>query len=131
MCMKTGKPMFLAGGSMMSYYFLSATDLDNAIDIINKNPKKKITEVMSTTPQGLYSMLIDPVTGDLYEYSHSKKQWQPKINSGLHYKQMNETDPAFKHMNLLPMYQAKPVPEDYPLIKGVNVEAIIQCDQVA
>lgn len=28
MCVKTAKPLFCAGGSMMSYYFLCASDLD-------------------------------------------------------------------------------------------------------
>ncbi len=130
MCMKTGKPLFAAGGSMLAYYYLSATDLDHAVDIINKNPKKKIKELLNTKPTSLSSMLIDPITGDLYDYHYSNKKWIPKINSGLHYRQMNEVDPIFKHMNQRTLFVAKPVEEDYPLIKGVNVEAIIRLDDV-
>lgn len=31
MCMKSQKPLFCSGGSMLSFYFLSATDLDHVI----------------------------------------------------------------------------------------------------
>lgn len=115
---------------MMSCYYLAATDLDHAISIINKDPKKKIQELMDMPPQGLTSMLIDPVTGDLYDYMHSKRKWVSKLNTGLHYKQMNEVDTIYKNMNFKPLYYAKVVEEDYPLIKGVNVEAIVRIRDV-
>lgn len=115
---------------MLTYFYLCATDLDQAVDIINKNPKKKIREVIQVHPRGLNSMLIDPVTGDLYEYNYVSHKWNPKINSGLHYKQMNEIDPIFKHINQRPLFVTKPVQETYPLIKGVNIEAIIRLDDV-
>lgn len=58
---------------MLAYFFLSATNFDNAVDILNKNPKKKIEELMQSQPRGINSMLVDPVTGDLYEYHYSTK----------------------------------------------------------
>lgn len=130
MCIKTHKPLLVSGGPMMAFYFLCSTDLEKAIDIINKNPKKKITDVMSIRPRSQDSRLIDPVTGDLYEYNQGLKRWEPKLNSGLHYKQMNEVDPILKHMNQRPLFNVKAVEDDYPLIKGVNVEAIIKLDPV-
>lgn len=130
MCIRTKKPLLASGCSMMSFFYLSATDLDNAIEIINKDSRKKIGEVLNTKPQGLNSMLIDPVTGDLYDFSHSTQRWLPKINSGLHYKQLNEFDPIYKHINPKSVFTVKAVEEDYPLIKGVNVEAFITLDNV-
>lgn len=130
MCTRTQKPLLVSGGPMMAYYYLCATDLDRAVDILNKNPKKQISECMHIKPLQLESRLIDPVTGDLYQYNESRKTWEPRINSGMHYKQMNEMDPVLKHMNQRPLFNVKPVDEDYPLIKGVNIEAIIQLDPV-
>lgn len=115
---------------MMAFYYLCATDMERAIDVINKNPKKRIIESFHIKPQDRYDMLIDPITGDLYEYDYALRKWEPKINAGLHYKQMNETEPILKHMNQRPLFNVKPVEEDYPLIKGVNVEAIIRLDDV-
>jgi hypothetical protein len=115
---------------MMAYYFLCATDLDKAVDILNKNPKKQISECMHIKPLQVESRLIDPVTGDLYQYNISRKTWEPRTNSGMHYKQMNEIDPLLKHMNQRPLFNVKAVDEDYPLIKGVNIESIIQLDPV-
>jgi hypothetical protein len=100
------------------------------VDIVNKNPKKKISEYLNTLPPSLNSMLLDPITGDLYDYNYTAKKWQPKVNSGLHYKQMNEMDPIYRKMNPPPVYTVTPVEEDYPLIKGVNIEAIIRPDDV-
>lgn len=114
----------------MAYYYLCATDMEIAINIINKNPKKKIEEVFYINPNDKYDMLIDPVTGDMYEYDRAFQKWQPKINAGLHYKQMNEIEPVLKHINQRPLFNVKSVEEDYPLIKGVNVEAIIRLNDV-
>lgn len=76
-------------------------------------------------------MLLDPTTGDLYEYDYTTEKWRPRMNSGLHYKFMNEKDPIFNKMNPATIYNVKAVDEDYPLIKGVNVEAIIRPDDVS
>lgn len=43
---------------------------------------------------------------------------------------MNEVDPVYKHINQRTLFVVKPVEEDYPLIKGVNVESIIRLDDV-
>lgn len=75
-------------------------------------------------------MLLDPITGDLYEYNTIYKKWQPRYNSGLHYKQMNESDKTFKHMIPRKIFVAQAVEEEFPLIQGVNVEAIIRPDNV-
>ena len=131
MCLKTDKPLFASGGSMLSYYYLAATDLDRSVEVLNQNPKSRIEDLLDTKPSGLNSMLIDPITGDLYEYNYSLKKWQPKVNAGLHYKNVNEAHPIFKHMNQRKLFIANPVEEEYPLFKGVNVEAIIRTDTVA
>jgi hypothetical protein len=130
MCLRTKKPLLVCGGPMMAYYYLCATDMERAIEVVNKNPKKKIAECLHIKPTDKYDMLIDPVTGDLYEFDHSLNKWQPKINAGLHYKQMNEIEPILKHMNQRPVFNVKPVEEEYPLIKGVNIEAIIRLEDV-
>lgn len=130
MCLRTKKPLLVCGGPMMAYYYLCATDMERAIEVVNKNPKKKIAECLHIKPTDKYEMLIDPVTGDLYEFDHSLNKWQPKINAGLHYKQMNEIEPILKHMNQRPVFNVKPVEEEYPLIKGVNIEAIIRLEDV-
>ena len=36
MCMKTSKPLFCAGGAMMSYYFLCASDLDTVVYLYSR-----------------------------------------------------------------------------------------------
>lgn len=130
MCIRTRKPLLVCGGPMMAFYYLCSTDMERAIDVINKNPKKRIKDFLHIKPNDKYDMLIDPVTGDLYEYDYTLDKWQPKINAGLHYKAVNETDPILKHMNQRPVFNVKPVDEDYPLIKAVNVEAIIRLDDV-
>lgn len=128
--MKTKKPLLCSGGAMMSFYFLAATDLDDVVDIMNKDPKKTINQFLHVTPTSLNSMLIDPLTGDLYQYDYSQKKWTPKVNSGMHYKQMNEVHPTFKKMNSRPEFSVHAVEEEYPLVKGVNVESIIHVDNV-
>jgi hypothetical protein len=128
--MKTNKPLFCAGGAMMSFYFLAATDMDDAIDIMNKDPKKPVDKFFHLPPASLNSMLIDPITGDLYGYDYGKRKWMPKVNSGMHYKQMNEVHPVFKKINSRLEFSVHAVEEEYPLVKGVNVESIVHVDNV-
>ena len=115
---------------MMSFYFLAATDLDDAVDIMNKDPKKPVDQFFHMSPTSLNSMLIDPMTGDLYQFDYGKKKWLPKVNSGLHYKQVNEVHPVFKKINSRPEFTVHAVEEEYPLVKGVNVESIVHVDNV-
>jgi len=50
--------------------------------MINTNYKKDISKYFKVTPKKPNQRLIDPATGDIYEYDFDLKKWNPKINAG-------------------------------------------------
>lgn len=131
MCLRVQKPLLVSGGAMMTFYFLCATDLEHDVRILNRDKKRRIEEHFHLVPaMPSHELLIDPTTGDLYEYSPGLKRWVSKVNSGLHYKPRTETDPFLKKMTQRPKFVAHSVEQEYPLIRGTIVEQAVHVAKV-
>jgi len=96
MCSISNKPIFAAGvGVQIMLYFL-ATNFLTEINIINSNDEIQSIEEINSIPKTFLDTLkkndffLDYVTGDLYEYRTSNKEWTPVMNIGLHKKKVAE-----------------------------------------
>lgn len=49
---------------------------------MNKDFKTPFEKVLLTEPKNFNSRLINPVTGDLYEWDKFEKKWKAKYNTG-------------------------------------------------
>jgi hypothetical protein len=72
---------------MFALIYLSATNLDRPISIINGKGKGNDLcdlESIGVPEYSADNFILNSVTGDMYNFSKLNNQWEPKINCGLH-----------------------------------------------
>ncbi len=73
---------------MESLIFLSATNIDRTISVINGTEGCAISRLgefaNSSKTLGPYNFFLDNVTGDMYTYQSEKGEWISRKNAGLH-----------------------------------------------
>jgi len=113
MCMKTKKILFASSFAMQALVFLSATNVERNVRVINGRGKGgKVADIMNIS-QSFESLkhedlYLDNVTGDLYGYNHETSEWVPKMNAGIHFIQAAQGhDSLGKYVMNTPSYKAK------------------------
>ncbi len=82
-CIQVNKPLFVTAGAALSLVYLCATNFDSDIKVINEGLyTKNVKTFFDVKPNSLAEMILDPKTGDLFEYNPRNANWMPKFNSG-------------------------------------------------
>ena len=82
--MRVQKPMFGYGTSFDTFVYLCSTDFELKFNVINCNSKKPFTSFLKSEPHCPKDLVIDELTGDLYQYNFDKEKWKTICNAGLH-----------------------------------------------
>jgi len=90
--MRVHKPIFGYGTSFDTFVYLCSTDFEQKFNVINCHSKKPYKSFLKTAPNSNKDLVIDPLTGDLYDYDFEKEQWRSKCNAGLHSRHKAEGD---------------------------------------
>ena len=125
--MRVHKPMFGYGTSFDTFVYLCSTDFEQKFHVINCYSKKPYKSFLKTAPKHKKELVIDPLTGDLYDYDFEKEQWRSKCNTGLHSRNKAEGD--YEKNNL--QYQKsrkviKSVASTYEPYKSTNEETVVR-----
>ncbi|KAL4442225.1 hypothetical protein ABPG74_009243 [Tetrahymena malaccensis] len=89
MCLRVKKYLFASAWGMQALVFLSASNMEKNINIINGNGDGGKLSDIQTTSSNLKSIkpsdyFLDNTTGDLYGFNYETNEWIPKGNCGLH-----------------------------------------------
>jgi len=113
MCLRVKKWLFAVGFGMNALIYLSASNIEKPIRVINGNGRGgKLADLntldFNTMNLGYSDYFLDHVTGDLYAYKHEYEEWIPFTNVGLHYQRAaNEYNSIGKYVVNAPVYRAK------------------------
>jgi len=119
MCIKAKKTLFASAFAMQALVYLTATNLEANINVINGRGRGSKLEAIHDLGMELNSIkhddyFLDRVTGDLYSFNYETEEWIPKINVGIHHKR-DANDPN----NALGKYVMKPQAKgDTRIFKG-------------
>lgn len=69
-------------------------------------------------------MLLCPRTGDLYDFAPGRSKWEPRFNSGMHFKAANEKDEKASRIISRPKFQVKEVEQSYELFISNRNESV-------
>jgi hypothetical protein len=128
MCLKTKKLLFASSFAMQALVFLSATNFERNIIIVNGNGKGgSIAELMNLdldlAALRHHELFLDNVTGDLYSYNYDANEWVPKANIGLHYKKAAQGFESLgKFIVKCPVYKSKQMKEVMGAYLSKNTE---------
>jgi len=113
MCLKVKKCLFAIGFAMQALVYLSASNLDHAINVINNNGKGgKLGDIgsLNLRPEEIEGSdyFLDNVTGDLYCFQHESNEWSPVCNVGMHHSRAaQEYNTIGKFVVKTPIYRPK------------------------
>jgi len=114
MCLRVKKFMLVTGSAMEALVYIAASNLENAIKVINgKGRGSKIGDIgkMNIPIESIRTGLdcfLDAVTGDLYTVRHESVEWVPICNVGLHNVRLaQEYNTLGKYVIQAPVYRPK------------------------
>ena len=98
--------------------------------MINKDYNKPVKDFFNIEPQDVRQGLIDPVTGDVYRYDFDLKQWEPRLNAGLHNRAVSEMNKIGKMMVSREKFRVRPVELEYEAPAGSSNEFVVHIKKV-
>ena len=79
MCMRGNKPTFASAGMMFALIFLSATNLERPIRILNGkgcgNNLRDVSDIKCKEEYTDSEFILNSITGDMYNYSKQYSSW--------------------------------------------------------
>eukprot|EP01017_Pseudomicrothorax_dubius_P022977 TRINITY_DN24719_c0_g1_i1.p1 TRINITY_DN24719_c0_g1~~TRINITY_DN24719_c0_g1_i1.p1 ORF type:complete len:232 (+),score=39.89 TRINITY_DN24719_c0_g1_i1:65-760(+) len=136
MCLRTEKVVFASNSAMHFLVFLSATNFEGNIKVVNgfgrgsrmgqENVRlsKKLVELQTS------DFFLDNVTGDLYNYTYETDEWIPRANAGIHYRKAAEDFKSLgRYVVKVPTYRPK-TGDSTHLYISKNTEAICYLNKV-
>ena len=89
MCLRVNKRIFASGFAMQAIIFLTASNIDRIIKVVNGKDGQPIEETQLTSLKKSKipsndDFLLDNVTGDLFSYNLYHNKWDVYGTCGLH-----------------------------------------------
>ncbi|CAD8196616.1 unnamed protein product [Paramecium octaurelia] len=129
MCLRVQKLLFASGFAMQALVYLSASNIDRPINLINQNGGKlsDLRELKIQIQQS--DMFLENTSGDLYVFNYETSEWIPKLNVGIHLRSAaQEFQSIGRYVVKAPIY--KPKQNGSFLSKNKNTETVVSIRNV-
>ncbi|CAD8121629.1 unnamed protein product [Paramecium sonneborni] len=129
MCLRVQKLLFASGFAMQALVYLSASNIERPINLINQNGGKlsDLRELKIQIQQS--DMFLENTSGDLYVFNYETSEWIPKLNVGIHLRSAaQEFQSIGKYVVKAPIYKPKQMGSF--ISKNKNTETVVSIRNV-
>lgn len=111
MAFRVSKLVFTSSFATLALVYLSASNIEYNIRIINGNNGGRLPEIKKLQKHCVIKQndyFLDNTSGDLYSFNYESSEWMPKTNVGLHYrKAAQEFQSIGKYILKAPVYKPR------------------------
>ncbi|CAD8200712.1 unnamed protein product [Paramecium pentaurelia] len=129
MSLRVQKLLFASGFAMQALVYLSASNIERPINLINQNGGKlsDLRELKIQIQQS--DMFLENTSGDLYVFNYETSEWIPKLNVGIHLRSAaQEFQSIGKYVVKAPIYKPKQMGSS--ISKNKNTETVVSIRNV-